>query len=373
MHPISFREMQSFLTIFGLVFFALLVFVHAQRPPHPRPPPDQMNYDCLVDEDTPKYVPLLDRKTTRSVYVPQSDTTYWVMLRWLKGLSQFYPNLIINATIVGSGIAGPCLTNATCDFSVVGREVLLQEEAPFIEKFGYPLFEYPVAGGSVAALAYTDTLTVMVHPSNPLKQITFAQFDAVFSSTRNRRFPFDITTWDQLGLKGDWVGKPIHMYGVEAPNGFELFFNRTALLGGKWKSSIVTQPTVFQLATEVSEDRYSFGYTGLAFLNATVNQLSLIQDSGWPFVQLSTAKAYGPSKENICSRDYPLSRLIYCYAHKKPNQPLDPVVLEFLNYILSYEGQKDVQDDMVFLPLPASVVVQLREQLGLPINRSFSN
>jgi len=336
------------------------------RPPHARPPNNELNYDCLADPALPDYVPALDKDTSSVMYVPQSDTTYYVMARWILGFSQYYPNIVINAPVIGSGIAGPCLTDGSCNFSVIGREVLLAEMAPFVAKFGYNPFEYPLAGGSYAALAFTDAMTVMVHPSNPLRYLSFAQFDAIFSTTRNRGYPEDISTWGQLGLTGAWAGKPINLVGVEIPNGFELFLNKTMLLGGTWKSNILTRKTVFELATLVSLDPYSFGYTGLAFLNATVNQLALYKDGGWPYIETAQGHYYEASKQNVCARNYPLSRLIYLYANKVPGKPLNPVILEFLNYVLSNEGQKAVQDDMIFLPLPLSVVRQLRSQLGLP-------
>jgi len=309
---------------------------------------------------------MLNKETNRLLYVPQSDTTYYVMARWILGFSQYYPNIVINAPVLGSGIAGPCLTNGTCDFSVIGREMLLAETGLFADRFGYKPLEYPIAGGSYAALAFTDAMTIMVNPSNPLRSITFAQFDAVFSTTRNRGHPVDITTWGQLGLTGTWANQPINLIGVQIPNGFEYFLNRTILLGGKWKSNILTRPTVFELATLVSKDPFSMGYTGLAFLNATVNQLALFRDGGWPYCQPDIGSYYSPKKVDVCNRNYPLSRLIYIYANKVPNQPLDPVILEFLNYVLSYEGQKAVEDDMIFLPLPTTVILQLRSQLGLP-------
>jgi len=51
------------------------------------------------------------------------------------------------------------------------------------------------------------------------------------------------------------------------------------------------------------------------------------------------------------------------YANKRPGEPLDPVVKEFLMFILSIEGQKAVQDDMIFLPLSVDVTEHLRKQL----------
>jgi phosphate transport system substrate-binding protein len=288
------------------------------------------------------------------------------MLRWLAQFRQFYPNIDISAPVNGSGIAGPCLTAGYCNMSIITREILLSEEIPFINKWKYKPFEVPITGGSYAALAYTDGLVIMVHPSNPLSRLTLAQVDAIFSTTRHRGYLSDISTWDQLGLTGDlYQGKPIHVIGVQIPNGFELFLNRTILLEGSWKSTIITRPTVFELATLVSLDPLAIGYTGLAFLNATVKLLALAPNGGWPYSDHDDMRYFLPLKNDICRRDYPLSRLIYLYLNKAPGEKLDPVILEFLSYILSLEGQTAVQDDMIFLPLPVSTVLNMRAQLGL--------
>jgi phosphate transport system substrate-binding protein len=142
------------------------------------------------------------------------------------------------------------------------------------------------------------------------------------------------------------------------------FLNRTILLGGTWKSNIITRPTVFELATLVSQDPLAIGYTGLSFLNASVNLLSLSQEAEWPYL-VTQQYFLDPTKTNVCERLYPLSRLIYLYTNVIPGKPIDPVILEFLDYILSYQGQKAVQDDMIFLPLPLVIVTQLRNSLGL--------
>ncbi len=46
---------------------------------------------------------------------------------------------------------------------------------------------------------------------------------------------------------------------------------------------------------------------------------------------------------------------MYIYVNQKPGQPLDPVVREFLKFVLSQEGQKIVLKDG-YGPLPAKVV-----------------
>jgi len=56
----------------------------------------------------------------------------------------------------------------------------------------------------------------------------------------------------------------------------------------------------------------------------------------------------------VLAGDYPLSRYLYLYVNKAPNQPLDPLVREFVTYVLSQEGQRTVVKDG-YLPLSAEI------------------
>ena len=68
-----------------------------------------------------------------------------------------------------------------------------------------------------------------------------------------------------------------------------------------------------------------------------------------------------PSTETVYNHSYPLSRYIYVFVNKKPGQPLEPKVKEFLKAILSREGQQQVANDHVYLPLTPEIV---REELA---------
>jgi len=273
--------------------------------------------------------------------------------------------LEIQTPIEGSGIAGPCLTDVTCDFAIIAREMLLAELALFHNKYHYDPFEIAVGGGSYNALAFTDGMTVFVHPSNPLNEISFTEFDGIWSQERKRGYPRQIKKWGDLhalASNPEWKDRDINLVGVESPNGFEYFLNRTIILGGHWVPGILTYTTVFKIATTVAEDPYSMGYSGLAYLNATIKQLSLRADVGWPYV-LSEFRGITSSKQHVCQRTWPLSRLIYIYLNKQPCVPIRPEIAEFLNYVLSYEGQKQVELDQIFYPLGVETVLELREKL----------
>jgi phosphate transport system substrate-binding protein len=314
------------------------------KPPHARPTLE--SFRASVDGNLRRYKPT--GHVSGSLRAVQSDTTPGMVELWIKGFAKYHPDVGIKADIEGSGAAGPSLTNGTADFGIIAREMMPKEKGPFETKFGYKPLEIAVAGGSYRTLAFTDALTFFVHKGNPLEKLSFAQLDAIYSKTRNRKHKQDITTWGQLGLTGDWSDKPIHLSGVKEPNGFEYFLRLRVLKGGDWKDGITVRDTVHPLAALVAADRYAIGYAGFSYLTEGVKTLALAKNDSGAY--------YKGTFEEVAAQKYPLSRLIYVYANRVPGKPLDPKLREFVIYILSEEGQQAVVQDGVFLPLPFAVV-----------------
>lgn len=320
--------------------------VQAQtKPPHARPKPE--SFHASVDSDLHRYEPV--GHIGGSLRAVQSDTTPGLVDLWIKGFAKYHPDVSIKADIEGSGAAGPSLTNKTADFGIIAREMMPKEELPFEEKFGYKPLEIAVAGGSYRSLAFTDALTFFVHRDNPLERLSFAQLDAIYSKTRNRKHE-DITTWGQLGLTGDWSDKPIHLVGVKEPNGFEYFLRLRVLKGGDWKDGITVRETVHPLAPLVAADRFAIGYAGFSYLTDGVKTLAVAEEDSGPY--------YMGTFDEVAAQKYPLSRVIYVYANRVPGKPLDSKLREFVSYILSEQGQQAVVQDGIFLPLPSAVAQQ---------------
>jgi phosphate transport system substrate-binding protein len=195
-----------------------------------------------------------------------------------------------------------------------------------------------------------------VNKDNPLDSITYQQLDGIYSATRNRGVKKTITTWGQLGLTGEWADKPIHLWGVEIPNGYDNFVNMRVLANGQWRDGIQSEHTVIPLSDKVAADKYAMSYTGLAWdTNPNTKVLKLAVHAG------DTPLA--PTFENVASQTYPLSRVIYIFINRAPGKPIDPVLREFMRYALSKEGQQAIVKDAIFTPLPAPLDAQEAEKL----------
>ena len=100
----------------------------------------------------------------------------------------------------------------------------------------------------------------------------------------------------------------------------------------------------------------AIGYSGIGNRTSGVRPLALAKKDGQPFVEATA--------ENALNKTYPLSRVLYVYVNKRPNQPLQPLEREFVKMVLSKQGQEVVVKDG-FVPMPAGMVNKALSDLGL--------
>ena len=262
-----------------------------------------------------------------------SDTLNNVMTMCAENFQKIYPNVKIQIEGKGSGTAPPALIAGTAQLGPMSREMKPSEIDDFDKKFGYPPTKIKVA---------IDALAIYVNKDNPLSQITLPQADAIFSKGRACGGPKDITTWGDLGLTGAWAGKPISLYGRNSASGTYGFFKEHALCNGDYKDTVKEQPGSASVVQGVAEDQYAIGYSGIGYRTSGVKALALSPKEGEPFIETEPKEVYAGK--------YPLARFLYVYINQAPNKPLDPLVKQFLLYVLSRDGQEVVVKDG-YLPL----------------------
>ncbi|MDE2250561.1 MAG: substrate-binding domain-containing protein [Gammaproteobacteria bacterium] len=303
-----------------------------------------------LDPALPKYVPRSDVRIAGHFTAAASDVLAGLARNWCREFSRIYPRVTIDVPPPYAGSLGAKeLVKGSIDFVFVSRELKPDDITGFQARFGYPPLSVPISGGTYRHFGFLDAMVFMVHPDNPLTALTFAQLDAIYSSTRHRGGA-PITTWGQLGLGGEWADKPIHAYGIRPWNGFEEFIRQRILsrdgLRGEWRPDIRYSEMVYPLAARVAGDRYGIGYTGVAYLDAPVRVLALRAQPG--------ADYQAPSYENVARGSYPLSRLAYFNVNRAPDRPLNPAIEELLRFIRSRDGQRIVAEQGIFLPLRAA-------------------
>ncbi len=267
-----------------------------------------------------------------------SDTLANLMTMWAEEFGKIYPNVNIQIQAAGSSTAPPALTEGTSNLGPMSRKMKDNEIEDFESKHGYKPTAIPVA---------IDALAVYVNKDNPIKGLSIPQVDAIMSSTRKCGHASDIINWGQAGLTGDWASKPIQLYGRNSVSGTYGFFKDEALCKGDYKSNVNEQPGSASVVQAVTTSANGIGYSGIGYSTSGVKAIALSHKEGGAFVE--------PTPENATSGAYPLSRFLYIYVNKKPNEPLAPLEKEFIKMVLSKTGQQVVIKDG-YIPLPAKAV-----------------
>ena len=275
-----------------------------------------------------------------------SDTLNNLMTLWGEAFSRTYPSVKVQGEGKGSSTAPPALIAGTAQLGPMSRPMKSSELDEFEKKFGYKPTEIKVA---------LDALAVFVHKDNPVKGLTVAQLDAIFSKTRKGGFPTDITTWGDAGVTGALASKPISLFGRNSASGTYGYFKEHALAKGDYKDTVKECPGSASVVQGVEKDPAGIGYSGMGYVTSGARALPLAAADGKPFVE--------PKMEMVLSGDYPLSRYLYVYVNRAPGKPLDPLVKEFLAFVLSTDGQTQTEKDG-FIAVPEPIAKSELEKLN---------
>jgi phosphate transport system substrate-binding protein len=275
-----------------------------------------------------------------------SDTLNNLMALWSEGFRAKYPGVKISIEGKGSSTAPPALIEGTAQFGPMSREMKAKEIDDFEKKFGYKPARIRVA---------VDSLAVFVNKDNPIKCLTLKQLDAIFSKTRKGGHAKEIKTWGDLGLTGQWADRSISLFGRNSASGTYGYFKEVALFHGDYRDGVKEQPGSSAVVQGIATDKYAIGYSGVGYKTADVKVVPLAVKEG---------KCFEASSENAYAGDYPLARFLYIYFNKKPNQPLDPLMTEFVKFVFSKEGQQLVIKDG-FYPVSKALAEEDLKALGI--------
>jgi phosphate transport system substrate-binding protein len=208
-----------------------------------------------------------------------------------------HPGAIINVQSLGSTAGIQAAMNGVAEIGMSSRD-LKPEEAEQLEQL----------------LIARDALSVIVHPSNPLTNLTLAQVQDIFTGR--------ITRWDQLG------GPPqsIVLIVREAGSGTFGAFEELIMEGQPVATSALRQGSNGAIRQLVSLDTNAIGYISLGIVDQSVKAIAI--DS----VQ--------PSVEHVEQGTYTFVRP-FLFVWPKGQQP-GALASAFVDHVLSAEGQEEL-------------------------------
>ncbi len=207
------------------------------------------------------------------------------------------------------------LMDNTTDIAMASRPIKFSEKMK-IKAAGEEVNEVIVA---------YDALAVVVHPSNPVKQLTRQQLEDIFRGK--------ITNWKQVG--GD--NRKIVVYSRETSSGTYEFFKESVLKNKNYMASSLSMPATGAIIQSVSQTKGAIGYVGLAYVSPRVKTLSVSYDGS----HYAT-----PTVENATNKTYPIVRPLYYYYNVKNKEQVSPLI----QFILSSDGQ-DIIKKSGYIPV----------------------
>jgi phosphate transport system substrate-binding protein len=263
-----------------------------------------------------------------------SDTLNNLMTFWVEKFQEAYPNVKIQVEGKGSGTAPPALIAGTAQIGPMSREMKAEEMDQFVKKYGYQPVKVEVA---------LDTLGVFVHKNNKIKSLSMDQLDGIFSKTRKSGTP-EIKSWGDLALTGEFQAKPISLYGRNSASGTYGFFKEHALKGGDYKDTVKEQPGSSSVVQSVGTDKFAIGYSGIGYKTSEVRAVPISRTTG--------GQAFEANYDNALTGKYPIARFLYIYVNLDPHKPADPLIQQFMAFVLSKQGQEIVVKDGYFPLIP---------------------
>ena len=259
-----------------------------------------------------------------------SDTLANLMTFWSQEFRELYPQVKFQIQASGSSTAPPALTEGTATFGPMSRELKPSEIKAFTRVHGYPPLVLRVA---------LDAIAIFVERRNPLQGITLNEVDAIFSATRYCGSARAINNWAELGIDHPSYRSPIRLYGRNSVSGTYGLFKDMALCDGDFRKTVNEQPGSASVVLSVASSRDAMGYAAYGYKTAGVRALPL-GDTRDTVIPLTT--------ETVRNEQYPYSRYLYLVVNKAPGKPLPTLEREFLRFVLSKQGQQQVQRDGYF-------------------------
>lgn len=253
----------------------------------------------------------------KTLTIKGSDTMVQLAQAWAEAFMKKHPETQVSVTGGGSNTGVAALINRATDICNASRPIK-PEELEQAKAKGTEVKEFVVA---------QDALSVIVHKSNPVSELTLAQLKDIYTGK--------ITNWKQVG----GPDRNIVLNSRETSSGTYVFFQEHVLgKGTPFSEKAMLQPATSQIVQTVAQDAGGIGYVGLGYVTDAVKTVSLKKDDASPAVRGSI--------ETVLDGSYPLARPLFEYTAGEPQG----VVKQWLDWVMGPEGQEIVKR-LDFVPI----------------------
>ncbi len=224
------------------------------------------------------------------------------------------PDINITVSESGSGNGAKSLVNSTCDVAAMSRPMKDSEFKAAANKGLQP----------VAHVVALDGLPILVHPSNPVQNLTVEQVRKIYLG--------EITNWNQVG----GPDKKIVSISRDTNSGTYETFAKLVMNKEKIHKNCEYVGSNGAIRQRVQTTPAAIGYAGLGFVDKSVKAL--------------TINGVYPSAETVQTGEYPIARPLFMYTDTYPK--LGSPLFQFITLHLTEDGQEMVEE-IGFVPVTA--------------------
>ena len=248
---------------------------------------------------------------TGTITVTGSTTVLPIAQKAAEAYMAKTPGADIKVSGGGSGVGVQAAGEGTADIGMSSRDVKDSEFQKYTD-----LKTTVVAG---------DGIALIVHPTNKVSSLTLDQIKKIYDG--------NVTNWSQVG----GANEKIVVVGRDAASGTREFFWEHVMGKGDFAQGMLEKNSNGAVKTTVALTPGAIGYVGLGYIDAEVKAIKVNKNG----------TLIEPSVANVINGTYPISRSLYFLTKGAPKAGL---ATEFINFLLSVDGQKIVEEEG-FVPL----------------------
>jgi len=228
-----------------------------------------------------------------------SDSMVLLLQSWAAEFMSKHPDISVYTEGGGTGDGIKALIDGSIDIAAGSRPMNAEEIRNLAERY---------RSVGLSLLTARDALSIIVHPDNPVSQLSGDQIKKIFTG--------EIVSWKEVG----GMDAPVTVYSREPNSGTFVFFEEHILLGKEFTPNYRTKAGAQALVHAVAGDVTGIGYTASAYVRG-VKSIDIDGISAAP--------------ENVRNGTYPVSRYFYLYSVHQP----EGEIKQFFDWVLSEEGQ----------------------------------
>lgn len=305
--------------------------------------------EAFLADDYPAFVPT-PRKLKGEFQLQFTASSLFAVIDMVRLLNAYHPEAVGQVvTSLSSEDSLRSFLAGETRICMTSISMTVAERERFFRARGYPVMELPAA---------IDPILVIVHPANPINELTIPQLDAIFGTELRSGAENAIATWGELGLGGAWAERPIVLWGGSPQTGTSRLFRHMAMQDGPLSPRLQNDPYNMYIGVliHVAEDPSAIGFLNAQHGTEGAKALAISPQTGLP--------AYAPTPKEIYAGRYPLTRSLYLYVDAASPDQISPIDRELLNILYSKSGQELFARSKQ-APLPAAQVREIRARLGL--------